>query len=88
MATGVRITANATPARLDAVTADSKTGHTVIIKNAGAEDLVLGASNVTAATGFRLAAGQTLTVELFDPESIYGVSASGSNLTVDVLRVS
>ena len=90
MATGARITVSNTPVRLDiAAPADNVRGHKVIIKNThGADDLVLGGPTVAAGTGFRLAFGQTITVELGDPESLYGIRGGTNDITADVLYVS
>ena len=89
MATAARITVSTTPIRLDnAAPADNVMGHKVVIKNTHAsEDLILGGPAVTTANGFRLAFGQTLLVELGDPEAIYGICVTGP-ITADVLYIS
>lgn len=90
MATAARVTVSSTPIRLDLATpSDNVRGHRVIIKNTHAsDDLVLGGPTVAAGTGFRLGFGQTLNVELGDPESIYAIRGGANDITADVLSVS
>lgn len=89
MATAARVTVSTTPVRLDlAASADNVRGHTAIIRNTHAtEDLILGGPAVATGTGYRLLALQTLTVNMGDPESLYGICVTGP-ITVDVLSVS
>jgi hypothetical protein len=89
MATAARLTVSTTPLRLDQNTSDNTRGHEIIIKNMhGTDDLVLGGSNVAAGTGFRLPFGQTLTIRLNDPETIYGIRGAAADIPVDVLYLS
>jgi hypothetical protein len=63
-------------------------GAKVIVKNSHATDtLVLGASDVTPSTGFALAAGATLTVELTAGEQLYGIRGASADITAHVLRI-
>ena len=62
-------------------------GGRVIIKNThAADDLVLGDATVTAGTGFALAFGQTLAVELAGGEQLYAIRGAAADITVHVLR--
>ena len=60
------------------VSADDK-NRTVYLHNAGGGKVYLGNSSVTSSTGFHLGNGEA--TELFIPtrETLYGISASGSN---------
>lgn len=60
------------------VSADDK-NRTVYLHNAGGGKVYLGGSAVTSSNGFHLGNGEAL--ELFIPtrETLYGISASGSN---------
>lgn len=51
---------------------------TAIVKNPGPSSVYLGGETVTAATGFELATGGTVDVELIAGDLLYGVTASGS----------
>lgn len=70
---------------LSATETDSSVGQSLLLTNKGAVELVLGGSGVTSATGYRLAAGASVTVQLGSGDALYGVVTSGST-TVDVLR--
>lgn len=48
-------------------------------------DLFVGAAGVTAATGFLVSAGSTLTLDLQSSERVYGITAAGTG-TAYVLR--
>lgn len=62
-------------------------GTKLAVKNAHATDAVaLGASGVTASTGFQLAAGGTLAVELSHGEQLFGIRTGSTDATVHVLR--
>jgi hypothetical protein len=63
-------------------------GARLIVKNSHATDaLILGASDVTTSTGFSLAAGATLTVELTAGEQLYAVRGAAADITAHVLRI-
>lgn len=62
-------------------------GASVTVKNTHATDaLVLGDSDVTAATGFSLAAGATVTLELAGGEQVYAIRGAAADITAHVLR--
>lgn len=63
-------------------------GGRLFIKNSHATDaLVLGASDVTASTGFALAAGVTLDVPYSLGERIYAVRGASADIVAHVLRL-
>lgn len=62
-------------------------GATLTVKNTHATDaLVLGASDVTANTGFSLAAGITIAVTLTAGEQLYAIRGAAADITAHVLR--
>lgn len=65
---------------------DYATGRAVAVKNTGATTCYLGGSGVTSATGYPLAAGETLAYDALPGDVVYAVCASGST-TVAVLQV-
>ena len=74
--------------RLDADPTDRKSGVGVLLVPQASGTLILGGPAVTAANGCRVpvTAGQPITVDLDQGESLYGIVASGT-LAVDVLLV-
>ena len=81
--------------RAAAVTVDSTAGGTALystsnlvgreaiaIKNNGAVTLYLGPSGVTSTTGYPLAAGESLVIELGPDVTIYGIAASSCNVRI------
>lgn len=60
-------------------------GGRLYVKNAGDVDLVIGPSDVTATSGFALAAGGTLEIPYSYGERIYGVCSTST--TAHVLRL-
>lgn len=70
------------------VVAASSVGGTVSLKNKDASIVIyVGKAGVTAATGYRLGAGESVTIECVqNTPAIYAVAASGTP-TVMVMRV-
>lgn len=60
-------------------------GGRLFVKNAGAADLVLGPSDVTAASGFLLAVDEMLEIPYSYGERLYAVCATST--TAHVLRL-
>jgi hypothetical protein len=59
-----------------------------LIRNAGTDEVYLGGSNVTSATGFQLAAATTLPpIPLSSGAEIYAICATGETATVHVLTI-
>jgi len=51
---------------------------TIALYNAGTATVYVGASNVTTATGFPLAASGTLSIDCDKAEGVYGIVATGT----------
>lgn len=61
-------------------------GASVLVQAPATATLFVGGAGVTAAAGFPIMAGQSLSVDLPDYNELWGVLASGSG-TASVLRV-
>lgn len=61
-------------------------GATLTLKNTSANAADLGTSTVTAAGGFSLAAGATVTVALKPGDVLYAIRTASSDATIAVLR--
>lgn len=62
-------------------------GTRLTVKNGHATDAIaLGDSAVTASTGFQLAAGATLAVQLSHGEQLHAIRAGSTDATAHVLR--
>jgi len=60
----------------------------VTLKNFGTNTVYVGASNVTATTGFALVANAQLdNIELKNNETLFGICGSGESATVHALQV-
>ena len=60
----------------------------VTLKNNGTNACYIGASNVTATTGFALASGETLAnVEIKNNEVLYGIYGAGESAAIACLQV-
>jgi hypothetical protein len=64
---------------------DSIRGISAAVKNAGAASIFLGPDDVTTATGYELAAGGELGIDLAPGEELYGIVATGTQ-AAQVLR--
>lgn len=84
--TAQRVTVATTATRIDQTGADTFSGTSLQVRCA-TTDLYLGASDVTAATGYLLPAGDSFGVDLDAGEKLYAVVASGT-AEAHVLRVS
>jgi hypothetical protein len=59
----------------------------LVIRNpAAAQTIYLGGSGVTAAAGFPLAGGETVTLHLGEKDVVYGICGSGESTTVRLLE--
>lgn len=73
----VSVTTSAT--RLDTGAANNPQGSAIGVYNNGASTVYLGGSGVTTATGFPLAAGTSLSVDLKESgDVLYGIVVSGT----------
>ena len=57
----------------------------VTLHNAGGGKVYLGASTVTSTTGVHLGNGESLTIEVPISETLYAISASGTNDVIVLL---
>lgn len=57
----------------------------VTLHNAGGGKVYLGGSNVTSTTGVHLGNGESLTIEVPIRETLYAISASGTNAVITLL---
>lgn len=81
-----RVTVSTSAVALNSATGG---GSRLIVRNTDATNGVdIGASNVTAGTGYRLLAGQTLTLELLGGEQFYAIRSAAADVVCDVLRSS
>lgn len=77
---GRRVTVAVTATRIDAADTVNATTRMLRVANAGATAVILGASNVTATTGYSLAAGTNITLELSHDETLYGIVAAATEV--------
>lgn len=81
--TAARVTASTTAVALNTA---SDAGLTLVLKNTSANAADLGPSTVSAAAGFDLAAGATLTVPVKPGDVLYAIRSGASDATIAVLR--
>lgn len=84
--TAQRLTISTTAVALN-TDADTRAGCTLVIKNTSANAADLGPAGVTATTGFDLAAGATVTVELGPGEILHAIRSAAADATLAVLRI-
>lgn len=82
--TASRVTVGATAVALNAA---GTSGSTLKIKNIDATNAVdIGASAVTAGTGYPLAAGETLTIDADPGDGVYAIRSAGADVVLAILR--
>jgi hypothetical protein len=83
----VRIDVTTTQVQVIASTTDHATSAGLLITNRGSSAVYLGASGVTAATGYMLDAGQSLAVSEYDSvrDPLFAIAGSGTQV-LHVLR--
>lgn len=81
--TAARVTVSTSAVALNTA---STAGQTLVLKNTSANAADLGPSTVTAAAGFDLAAGATVTVELSAGDILYAIRSAAADATIAVLR--
>lgn len=82
--TTARVTVSTTAVALNP--ADEQ-GALLIVKNTSANAADLGPAAVTAAAGFDLAAGATVTIQLDAGDVLYAIRSGASDATIAVLRL-
>lgn len=82
--THARVTVSTTAVVLNTA---STGGARLTVRNTDATNGAdLGSSTVTAGAGYRLLAGQTLTVQMVGGEVLYAIRSAGADVVLDVLR--
>lgn len=80
-----QVAVSTTAAKLTSTPTDSRAGSSIAITAPAAATLYIGGSGVTSTTGFAVAAGASVSLDLQSGEDVYGVLASGTG-TAYVLR--
>jgi hypothetical protein len=83
---GKRVTVNTSADRLDTASSATSQRRSLLIRNRGSVAADIGASDVAAGSGFELAPGDVLAIDLAPQGSLWAVTASGST-TLHVLQV-
>lgn len=81
--TAARVTVSTVAVALNTATAY---GQTLIIKNTSANAADLGTSAVTANSGYDLAAGATVEVEVDSGDVLYAIRSAAADATLAILR--
>lgn len=81
--TAARITVSTSAVALNTA---SPSGQKLVIKNTSANAADLGSAAVAATTGFDLAAGATVTVELQPQDVLFAIRSAAADATLAVLR--
>lgn len=85
--TTARVTVSTSAVALNVAETDTVSGATLIIKNTSANAADLGPAGVTAAAGFDLAAGASVTVILPPGEILFAIRSAAADATLAVLRI-
>lgn len=81
-----QVSVTTTATALTTAETDSRSGESIAVTNTDASVAVyLGPAGVTSSTGYKLAAGASIGVDLDLGETLYGITASGT-VVVGVLR--
>lgn len=75
---GRRVTVTTAATRLDSQDSDATSGQAIAVTNAGATAVDIGDATVATGSGYELAAGATVSLELASDEALYAVAASGT----------
>lgn len=87
MIIGSQVVVGATPTLIaSSLHGDAATPASTTVLNSGTVTVYLGGPGVATATGFPLAVGNTLNVDLRATNDLYGIVATGTN-DVSVLQV-
>lgn len=85
--TAARVTVSTTAVALNVAEADVVSGSVLVLKNTSANAADLGPAGVTAAAGFDLAAGATVTVELAAGDQLFAIRSAAADAVITVLRI-
>lgn len=81
-----QVSVGTTETELTGTQTDATAGQSLVVRNRGTADVFVGGTGVATSTGFKLAAGDSVSLELGQGEKLYGIVAAGSE-SVHVLRV-
>lgn len=81
--TAARVTVSTTAVALNTA---STAGQRLLLKNTSANAADLGPTGVTAGTGFDLAAGAVVTVDVAPGEVLFAIRSAAADATIAVLR--
>lgn len=82
--TAARVTVSTTAAALNTASTD---GTRLVVRNIDATDTCdLGPAGVTAGAGFRLANGESVTVDLKPGDVLYAIRSAAADVDLTVLR--
>lgn len=76
------VAVTSTAGLLTAADADRSAGQRAVLKNTGAATVFVGGSGVTTATGYPLAVGDILNLELSEGGALYGIAATTGTVAV------
>lgn len=71
-----QVSGSTTAVLLSPAPSDNYAGSTVLVYNNGTATVCVGPSGVSTSTGFRLAAGASVSLDLNPGESLYGIGAA------------
>lgn len=82
---GARVTVDTTAGgtRIDSAVAGS---GSILVKNQGSVNVILGASGVTSSSGYQLGPNESVSLDLTREDTLYGITAS-SSAVVHVIQV-
>lgn len=84
--TGRRVTVATTATRLDVADTNNTNRRSLrVLNTAATAAVILGGSDVTATSGYSLAAGANITIDLAHDETLYGIVAAATE-TVHILE--
>lgn len=81
-----QVSVGTTETELTGAQTDTVAGQSLVAINKGAASVFLGGTGVTTTTGFELAAGESVNVDVNQGEKLFGIVATGTQ-TVHVLRI-
>lgn len=83
---GAQVSVGTTETELTGSQTDTIAGQSLVAINKGAASVFLGGTGVTTSTGFELAAGESVSLDVNQGEQLFGIVGSGTQ-DVHVLRI-
>lgn len=84
--TGRRVTVTDVATRIDAADTNNSTPRSLTVKNAGSAAIDIGGSTVTSGTGYELAAGASISLDLEPFETLHGIAPALASQPIHVLE--